>query len=257
MSLSDPPRTTHRPRLDPAEVEHFHEHGYVLFHRPVFPPAELGELYELMQEQLDAKGEKLSDELDTPHFREPRLLDYLLSDGVLDIVEPILGPDIFLWSSHFIIKNPLVGRDTPWHEDSAYWQGRLDDYSKIATVWLAMDPVWSGNGCMRVVDGSHRQGGFSAYRPLEDRSKHSFGSEISAEIDENKVVNFELSPGEASLHDGRIMHGATANTSKVRRAGYTMRYMAATTKVIPEANPGFRIWLARGQDRAGNDYENV
>jgi hypothetical protein len=33
---------------------------------------------------------------------------------------------------------------------------------------------------------------------------------------------------------------------------HTMRYLSAATKVIPEANPGHLLWLAR--DRAGNSY---
>jgi len=76
------------------------------------------------------------------------------------------------------------------------------------------------------------------------------------DIQEEQAVYFELEPGECSLHDSRIIHGATPNKSPYRRCGYTMRYFSADTKVIPEANEGFRIWLARGRDLAGNRYEN-
>lgn len=243
-------------RLAAVDVEYFHRDGYHLFHHQVFSPPQLGALYGILQDQLAAKGGKLSDELDVPHFEDPRLLEFLLSDAVLDIVEPILGPDIFLWSSHFLVKDPHIGRATPWHEDSAFWNGRLDDYSKIVTVWLALDPVWTGNGCMGVVRGSHVSGGFSDYQRT-DPATNSFDREIASEIKDDDVVWFELAPGEASLHDGRIIHGAGPNTSGVRRAGYTMRYIAADVKVVPEANAGHKIWLARGADRAGNTYENA
>ena len=183
-------------------------------------------------------------------------MGYLLGDEVLDLVEPLVGPDIVLWSSHFIVKDPLVGRATPWHEDSAYWEGRLSDYSNIVTVWLALDPAHRGNGCMSVVDGSHLGGGFSAYRPV-DQANNTFDREIIAAPEPSKVVYFELGPGEASLHDGRAVHGATANSSRQRRAAYTMRYFPADVKVFPEANRGHRLWLARGADRAGNKYENA
>jgi hypothetical protein len=59
---------------------------------------------------------------------------------------------------------------------------------------------------------------------------------------------------EASLHDGRIVRGAPANSGEHRRAGHTMRYFPADIRVIPEANPGHRSWLARGRDRACNTY---
>ncbi len=49
------------------------------------------------------------------------------------------------------------------------------------------------------------------------------------------------------------MHGAKPNTSDVRRTGYTMRYFPASVKMMPvEQNEGWKIWLARGEDRAGN-----
>ena len=70
------------------------------------------------------QAEKRGDEFDTPHFEDRRLLDFLLAPQVLDLVECIVGPDILLWSSHFISKDPLIGRATPWHEDSAYWMGK-------------------------------------------------------------------------------------------------------------------------------------
>ena len=66
------------------------------------------------------EGEKRGDEFDTPHFGDRRLLDYLLAPTVLDLVECIIGPNIVLWSSHFISKDPYIGRATPWHEDSTY-----------------------------------------------------------------------------------------------------------------------------------------
>jgi hypothetical protein len=36
----------------------------------------------------------------------------------LDLVEPIIGLNIGLWSSHIICKEPVIGKQTPWHEDS-------------------------------------------------------------------------------------------------------------------------------------------
>jgi len=179
-------------------------------------------------------------------------LEFLLSDEVLDLVEPITGPDIVLFSSHFICKDPYTGRATPWHEDSAFFEGRMSAYDKIVTVWLALDRTTRENGCMRVIPGSHANG-FSEYVTV-DYSENTFGAQITR-VDESKAVYFELEPQECSLHDGRIIHGATPNTSPFRRCGYTMRYFPASVRFYPEKNPAdFKIWLARGTDRAGNSY---
>jgi ectoine hydroxylase-related dioxygenase (phytanoyl-CoA dioxygenase family) len=244
--------------LTDQDVEFFRSNGYLLPHQQLFGPEKLERLEEIFNKHLADKGDKLSDELDTPHFRDPELLDFLLSDEVLDVIEPLVGPDIALWSSHFISKDPYTGRATPWHEDSSYWNGRFSSYDRIVTVWLALEnPSTRENGCMRVVPGSHLAGGFSENYVATDMSVQTFHAEI-ADVDEGKAVDFELQRGEFSLHDGRIVHGAKPNTSAVRRTGYTMRYFPSSVKMQPiEANEGWKIWLARGRDLAGNTYANA
>jgi ectoine hydroxylase-related dioxygenase (phytanoyl-CoA dioxygenase family) len=244
--------------LTDQDVEFFRTNGYLLPQQQLFAPEKLERLEEIFNNHLADKGDKLSDELDTPHFRDPELLDFLLSDEVLDVIEPLVGPDIALWSSHFISKDPFTGRATPWHEDSAYWEGRFDSYDRIVTLWLALEnPSNRENGCMRVIPGSHLAGGFSENYVATDMSVQTFHAEI-AEVDEDKAVDFELQRGEFSLHDGRIVHGAKPNTSAIRRTGYTMRYFPSSVKMQPiEANEGWKIWLARGRDLAGNTYANA
>jgi len=235
------------------QAQDYRRDGYALYHRQLFAPERLARLQGIFEEHLAEKGSKLSDELDTPHFRDPRLLEFLLSGEVLDLVEPITGSDIALWSSHFICKDPYTGRATPWHEDSALWEGRMDSYDNIVTVWLALDRSTRENGCMRVIPGTHHHG-FSRYVQA-DGTTNTFDTQIER-VDEANAVYFELERGECSLHDSRIVHGATANTSPNRRCGYTMRYFPASTRLIPEQNQGHKLWLARGRDRAGNSYVN-
>jgi len=184
--------------LSTADVQFYRDNGYSLYHKPLFSDEEFASLTTIFEEHLASKGSKLSDELDTPHFRDPRLFYFLLSNKVLDLVEPIIGPNIGLWSSHFISKDPYTGRATPWHEDSAFWEGRLSEYDKIITVWLAIDRSTRENGCMRVIPGTH-DNGFSEYIPT-DKTVQTFHAEIPG-VDEDKAVYFELERGQCSLHD--------------------------------------------------------
>ncbi|HLH79857.1 MAG TPA: phytanoyl-CoA dioxygenase family protein [Chthonomonas sp.] len=240
-------------RLTPEQVAQYQRDGYVLFHQPLFSEEKFARLKAIFEENLERYG---PDNLDVIHFRDPRLLEFLLSDEVLNLVEPVVGPNIGLWSSHFICKPPYTGKATPWHEDSAYWNGRVSTMAGICTVWLAIDEATPENGCMCVIPGTHNNG-FSEYEPV-DIAKNIFGSQIRPElIDESKAVYFALKPGECSLHEARLIHGARANTSPKRRAGYTMRYFPTSSKVYPERNQGHKIWLARGVDLAGNHYENA
>jgi len=240
-----------------AELDFYQANGYLLHHQPVFTPDKFARLTAIFEEQLALKGDKLSDELDTPHFRDERLLEFLLADEVLDLVEPFIGPNIGLFSSHFICKDPYKGRATPWHEDSAFWKPRFDRFDKIITVWLAIDRSFKENGCMRVIPGTHTNG-FSEYTSMNGEM-NTFNSGISNDsLDESRAVYFELERGECSLHDSRIIHGAMANTSPYRRCGYTMRFFAANHKVnLDSYTDGFKIWLARGKDLAGNHFVNA
>src|SRR3954451_20793711 len=158
--------------LTNEDVEFFRTNGYLLPHQQLFSEEKLGRLEAIFNDHLDQKGDKLSDELDTPHYRDDRLIEFLLSDEVLDVVEPLVGPKVPLGSSHFISKDPCTGRETPWHEDSAFWNGRFSRYDGIVTIWLALEnPSTKENGCMRVVPGTHLTFGSSEYVPADMTTK--------------------------------------------------------------------------------------
>ncbi|MEM7624571.1 MAG: phytanoyl-CoA dioxygenase family protein [Planctomycetota bacterium] len=250
------PPTTASPRLDADQVAAFNRDGYALIKEPILEPATFDRLradFERMLTEWVADPRSASPEhMDTPHFLHPSLLEYAFDDRILDLVEPILGPDLALFSSHFICKPPAVGKRVPWHEDSAYWKGRLDPMH-VVTVWLAIDPSTPDNGCMQVIPGTHVNG-YSDYEDVKDTAV--FGSEIrrgSFKLDD--AVDCVLAPNEASLHDARTIHGSAANTGTMRRCGWTLRFISAATKFnAADAHDGFQIYLARGKDRAGNTY---
>jgi hypothetical protein len=243
-------------RLSPAQVSHYARDGFALFHQPVFAAEKFTRLQNLFEENLQQYG---AENLDLIHLRDERLLEFLLCDEILDLVEPVVGPNIGLWSSGFISKAPYSGAPTPWHEDSAYWDGLISTMENIATVWLAIDPATRENGCMKVLPGTHNSvGGFSEYEATKEVALNIFGRQIKPElINENDAVYFELAPNECSLHEARIIHGADANTGAQRRCGYTMRYFPTSSKIFLDKIPWrHKLWLARGKDIAGNNYVN-
>jgi len=247
-----------RARLSDEQVAAFRQQGYLLYNQPVLEPAKFAALkahFEglLVDWQADSRS-RSPEHMDTPHFLYPSLFEWIFDDAVLDLVEPILGPDIALFSSHFICKPAGNGKRVPWHEDSAYWKGRLDPMD-VVTVWLAIDPSRPENGCMRVIPGTHNNG-FSDYEQVGDEAV--FDTEIKQGVfNEADAVDCVLEPNECSLHEGKIIHGSAANTSTMRRCGYTLRFISTSTKFNVDARgkeDGFQIYLARGKDKAGNVY---
>lgn len=254
--MTTSPITSASPRLSPEQVATFRSEGLLIYPDKVLPDHKFTKLKQHFEALLAALPEGTRPEsMDVPHFADTALFEWLFADEILDLVEPITGPDIALFSSHFICKPKGDGRRVPWHEDSAYWKGMVDKM-EIVTVWLAIDPSTKENGCMYVIPRSHREGrkGFSDYDAV-DTSKNVFPTEVvKAQRDETLAIACELQPNHASLHDGRVIHGSEPNTSNIRRCGYTMRYMSSSCRLSEKQRDYHQIYLARGRDLAGQEY---
>ena len=242
-------------RATAEQAAFYREQGYLKFGR-IFTQAEMETLGAHVDAMIAALPEgKRPEEMDVPHFQDPGLFRYLADPRVLDVIESLIGPDIVLWSSHFIAKPQGDGKAVPWHTDGAYWGGRLIPM-EVITLWLAVDASTVENGCMRVIPGSHTayQAALDAYQPV-DTKKNVFAIRIPPElIEEEKTVDLELRVGECHFHDAWTIHGSNPNTSPYRRCGYTMRYMPA--HVVHRPRPGANshaIYLLRGEDRTGGE----
>jgi hypothetical protein len=226
----------------------YNENGYLKFGR-IFTQAELDELRDYVDGMIAALPEgKRPEQMDVPHVEHPYLFKYLADPRVLDVIERFIGPDILLWSSHFISKRTSDGLAVPWHQDGVYWGERLQPM-RVITMWLAVDESTVENGCMRVIAGSHKLRD-RRYEKV-DREKHLFGREVIAEdLDESRIADLKLAVGECHFHDAFTIHGSAPNTSQKRRCGYTMRYMPADVRCQdPSLRPDHDIYLLRGADR--------
>lgn len=246
--------TAHTNRLTEEDVQFFNAQGYLIYHHQLLPPDKFSRLQRFFDQMLaDLPDGVRPESMDTPHFCFPELFEWLLAEEVLDFVEKFIGPDIILWSSHFLCKPPGRGLVVPWHEDSAYWGEALSEH-KVITVWLGIDDSAPENGCMRVIPGSHSNG-FSNYEDV-DPSQNVFATRINPrEMDESAAVDLAIMAGECHVHHAKMIHGSNANTSEKRRCGYTMRFMPSDVKHnAGEWGGQHAIYLARGKDHAGNTF---
>jgi ectoine hydroxylase-related dioxygenase (phytanoyl-CoA dioxygenase family) len=135
-------------------------------------------------------------------------------------------------------------------------------------VWVALEPSTRTNGCLRVIPRSHRDRLLHDHLH-EDRSDLTLNQRLAeGTFDESTAVDLELQPGQMSLHDVYMIHGAGANASPQRRTGAALRYMPSTSLFDRQLRPvdgktgvpvNFAqrpLWLVRGVDRTGrNDFE--
>jgi ectoine hydroxylase-related dioxygenase (phytanoyl-CoA dioxygenase family) len=255
--------------LSADELRHYKEKGYV-FPKYRLPAPLLDRLRKGIDRLLAAYTDVAQEDLANPHMIPPTegahlnpFMETARHAPILDMVEQVLGPDVVLWISRVLCKPPRNGREVPWHQDGEYWPMR-----PLATcsVWIAIDPVSTVNGCMRFIPGSHKRQ--ELYRHHQaDRENLVLNLELDRDqFDESAAVNVELEPGEMSLHDVRMIHGSLANTSGQRRAALILRYMPATSHydrslvAQKKINSPFNLfdqplWLMRGVDRsAKNDF---
>ena len=167
--------------------------------------------------------------------------------SVLDTVSSIIGPDILLWDSTFIIKEPGDGKKVSWHQDLTYWGLDPDD---VVSVWLALSQATNESGCMVMIPGSHK-GPIAAHH--DSRASDNIlsrGQTIAEPIDESRARHVVLAPGELSLHHGRVWHSSSPNRSEDRRIAFNAQYLAPWVKQT--VGDWDSALLVGGEDRYGH-----
>ena len=109
--------------------------------------------------------------------RLPGYFQLLSNTKVLDVVESLIGPEIFANPVYNVRpKVPRVAAgEVPWHQDKSYWPGAMSN--PVITVWIALVDATIENGCLRIIPRTQSEavGGFhfetysgTAYRELDD-----------------------------------------------------------------------------------------
>ena len=258
--------------LTSAEIEQYERDGYVVpaFRLPQHQVDKLrATLDRLLAENPDVRPEKLvsahiAGRNDEGVTGSNDFLELARDPDVLDVVSQVLGDDIILWGCHVFCKPGGTGLETPFHQDGHYWPIRP---LATCTVWIALDRSDRENGCLQVIPGSHRSRELIDHAH-EDRQDLVLSQRADAgAFDGAAAVALELEPGQMSLHDVYMVHGADANRSPHRRAGVALRYMPAPSVFerdlrpadgksgIPVSFATRPLWLMRGEDKTGrNDF---
>jgi non-heme Fe2+,alpha-ketoglutarate-dependent halogenase len=230
--------------LSPGEVEAFARNGYHFPERAL--TAEQAQAYRAKLEGAEARlGTPL---MKTGYRNKPHLVftwadELIRHPRILDVVEDILGPNLLVWSSSLFMKEAHDPSFISWHQDSTYWGLSHPD---VVTAWLALSVSHVANGCMRVAAGTHLMDQLPHQDTFAANNLLTRGQEVMVQVDESKVVNVELEPGEFSLHHVRIVHGSDPNNAGYRRLGFAIRYVPTYLKQI--AGPRDSAVLVRGVD---------
>lgn len=135
---------------------------------------------------------------------------------------------------HMIMKPPRYGRETPWHQDEAYWDPTVIPHS--LSVWLPLDPATVESGCMQFIPGSHKEE-VRWHRHIDnDPTVHGL---VTDDVDPSQAVACPIPVGGATIHHCRTMHYAGPNQTDQPRRAYILVFSAPATK---RDTPAHRPW---------------
>lgn len=144
---------------------------------------------------------------------------------ILSIIENLLGPDVRLYTDQMFVKPPHHGSEVPFHQDHAYWT-MMEPFNAVS-CWLALDDVTIGNGCVRMVPGTHHR----LVPHHEFEGPQSLGL-LNEEVEAEREVPIEIKAGSAMFHHSLTIHRSFPNTSDYGRRGLVTIYMPADSHLV-------------------------
>lgn len=175
------------------------------------------------------------------------LHDWVVAAGVkprlLDAIEDLIGPDIFLTDAVFRIKEPGSATEYGWHQDFA----RIQVEPCFIIVYLAVTAATPENGCLQAIPGSHRE--VQPFSVVENPGQRLRRVARVASPDVARAVPLVLAPGEAAFFSANLIHGSAPNLSAHRRIAILYDYTAARSRQSVGKGSG---QLVRGADRWGH-----
>lgn len=144
--------------------------------------------------------------------------------------------DPLLLQSMYIFKQPGIGGEVSWHQDSTYLY--TEPMSCIG-FWFALEDADSSNGGMLAMPGAHRG-------PLRKRFRRTTDDALVMDtLDETPwpdrpAVNLDAKKGSLVVLHGLTPHYSSANRSARSRHAYTLHCIDGASK-YPADN-----WLCRG-----------
>jgi len=246
--------------LDPERVARYQREGYLVLPDVVTEP-ELLPLESTFQRFIEGRvsgmGRDFCD-MSGPYGRAfedfnlvnavlPRVYDPSLVGNVFErraaaIARQLIGNDITLDYDQFLAKRPQRTRAVfAWHQDLGYWPTDTPD-TRTVTCSLALDDASPENGCLQVVPGSHREAELRSHRPSAWSSSPELRQEahtLTVELrPADAIVSLPVRRGSITVHNERIVHGSSGNTTDGWRRTYVVAFRSQRT-VEYERSIGF------------------
>jgi len=175
---------------------------------------------------------------------------------IVDAVEELLQDEAYHYHSKMILKDAKVGGAWAWHQDYGYWYQNGLLFPDLCSVMIAVDEATEQNGCLQVLQGSHRMG----------RVNHILtGEQAGAELDRVEqakktfpLIHCNMSAGDALFFHPNLLHASAANLSDHPRWALICCYNARSNHPYKESHHPAYTKLNKVDDamvvRVGRDH---
>lgn len=214
------------------EIAAFWKQGFVIL-RGVFKKEEMAVLKEIVKRHAGmaahaAKALERSAGTTRPSFetvyvwndtaRGDAFAKATRSRKIIDRLEAFFDDEVYVYHNKVALKYPgVVGFS--YHQDYAYWYEMGNLYPDMATAFVAVDRATRTNGCLKLVEGSHKLGRLNHVQ----RDGVSDSGVDPARLEEIlKVmpeVPIELEVGDVAIFHCNVLHGSDDNQSGESRIG--------------------------------------
>ena len=173
-----------------------------------------------------SSGASAPRKIGTPYTRHEDFRALVFDPRLRALLETVIGVPLELAADQILMKPPEIGTAKPYHQDNAYF--RCDPGDHVVTAWIALDDVDEENGCLRYIDGSHRQPILPhEFVPGEPHNKVPPPDVIERVLAGTRESIAPVGIGGVVLHHSHTLHTSHVNRSQRWRRGYATHWAAA------------------------------
>ena len=216
------------------QVEQYHNEGYAVYHEFLNREqvdAILAEIRDLTSAATVAEHDSARLEMEPnqgpdgkkvrriyePCTYYPGFRAFAESNNLLDVIEQLVGPNIYFHLSKVNMKPPTIGSVVDWHQDMTYYPLTNTD---SVTVLFYLDDADASNGCLQVIPRAH-------YNVMDHTLDGLFQGCVTEKVDTSKAVYLEAKAGSMILMHCLTPHSSAPNLSSKPRTTLIMSYRAA------------------------------
>lgn len=219
------------PHLSASDVARFHAQGYVIVEN-LLDAEEIDLLRNIAKadhdlttraaSRVDGEGGAIKVVV-TNELPEDTIYGAIVrSRRIVQSMEQLLADEVYHYHHKMILKDARVGGAWAWHQDYGYWYDNGCLWPDMASCMIAVDRATKENGCLQVVEGSHRLG-----RIHHGKVGDQTGADperVQEVVKRLPVIHCELEPGSAIFFHSNVLHRSDQNRSDHPRWAFICCY---------------------------------